>query len=73
MMKSHVDQQASRCFSCTSIFNRVLVTGFHTYPEHTPIWATRGALPPRAVLSADFPLLRSLVCDLFPVKDDVRM
>jgi hypothetical protein len=32
-VKSNVDEHASRCFSSTSIFSRLLVTGFCTYPN----------------------------------------
>jgi hypothetical protein len=35
-VKLNVDQHTSDCFAWTYIFSSVLVTGFYTYPEHTP-------------------------------------
>jgi hypothetical protein len=35
-VKANLGHHASGCFSCTYIFSSVLVTGFYTYPEHTP-------------------------------------
>src|SRR5215207_4225860 len=39
-VRAHVGHQASDCFSWTEIFSSVLVTGFYTYPEHTPSWSS---------------------------------
>ena len=35
-VRANLGYHASGCFSWTYIFSNVLVTGFYTYPEHTP-------------------------------------